>query len=87
MTVLIWVFFRLFILCTFYYYNRSLGMQLYFLLDVDMCYQKPGNESNMDLGMQNIRTANYALEERIATVLLCVLLPLLKTNYSFNSAI
>lgn len=48
-----------------------------------MCYQKPGNESNMDLGMQNIRTAKHVLGKRIATVLLHVLLALLKETPLF----
>lgn len=39
-----------------------------------MCSQKAGNQGNMDLGVQNIRTTKRAPEQRIDTVLLHVLL-------------
>lgn len=43
----------------------------YFLLDLGMCSQEPGNQNNMDMGVQSIRTTKYRGELPLSCYMDC----------------
>lgn len=45
--------------------QKSGHVVAFFFLDLSMCCQKPGKQSDMDLGMQNIRATKYTQKQRI----------------------